>query len=195
MKVSFFKRLAAYLIDLFIVTLLVSIVTVGFDGNKNTSKQLEDLITKYSNNEISASEYSDGVYNLEYQSQKDNVYFNIVNVVVFIGYYIVFATLNKGQTLGKKIFKLRVTNINGNNPSIINMLIRGLCIYKILSLLFSVVACNLFSINVFKTGYLIVNYLESLVMIVSFFMVTYKKDRRGLHDILARTCVVNEVKN
>ena len=43
--------------------------------------------------------------------------------------------------------------------------------------------------------YTIVGYVEFFVIIVSFFMVTYKKDGRGLHDMIAGTNVIEEVKN
>lgn len=194
MKVSFFRRLAAYLVDFLIVVVLISIVTFSFKGSEVNNRQLNELMTKYSSGEITVDEYTNSLYEIEYQNQKNNTYYNIVCIVIYVGYYMIFATLNKGQTLGKKLFKLKVTNKEGKKPKFINMFIRGLCIYRILGLVFGIIICNFFNIRVFKIGYPIISYIEILMIIISFFMIIYKKDGRGLHDILAKTIVVNEVK-
>ncbi len=105
-----------------------------------------------------------------------------------------FATLNKGQTLGKKLLKIKVVNKDGEKPSIWNMLLRSLFIYNIVSALFSIIFVNILSVNTFTYIYTIVGYVEFFVIIVSFFMVTYKKDGKGLHDMIAGTNVIEEVK-
>ena len=53
---------------------------------------------------------------------------------------------------------------------------------------------NILSVNTFIYIYTIVGYVEFFVIIVSFFMVTYKKDGKGLHDMIAGTNVIEEVK-
>ena len=196
MKASFFKRMGAFVIDYFIVLVIVSLITMGFNTNKNNdlNSQMNQLISDYQNEKITIDEYKDETYKLNYELQKENMTVNIVTITLYIGYFVVFATLNKGQTLGKKLLKIRVVNKNNDKPSIWNMLVRSLFIYNIISILFSTVAVNFLNINTFTYIYTIVGYVEFFVIIVSFFMVTYKKDGKGLHDMIAGTNVIEEVK-
>lgn len=194
MKASFFKRVGAYLVDLLIVATIVAIVTIGFKGNNDINKKYNELLTSYSKSEITINEYTNEIYKLEYNNQKNNIYYNVTTVVIYIGYYIVFATLNKGKTIGKLLFRIKVVDNNDNPPKIGNMIIRGLCIYNILSLIYCIISVNIFNETLFRKGYMIISYLESIIIIVSFFMITYKKDGKGIHDLVARTKVVNEVK-
>lgn len=193
MKASFFKRLGAFILDYFIIIFIVLLITMGFDSNKTTdlTNKMSQLANDYQGGEITIDEYKEKI---NYELQKSNVTTNIVSVTLYIGYFVVFATLNKGQTLGKKLLKIKVVNKDGNKPSIWNVLLRSLFIYNIISALFSIIFVNLLSVNTFTYIYTIVGYVEFFVIIVSFFMVTYKKDGRGLHDIIAGTNVIEEVK-
>lgn len=196
MKASFFKRMGAFVIDYFIVLVIASLITMGFNTNKNNdlNSQMNQLISDYQNEKITIDEYKDETYKLNYELQKENMTVNIVTITLYIGYFVVFATLNKGQTLGKKLLKIRVVNKNNDKPSIWNMLVRSLFIYNIISILFSTVAVNLLNINTFTYIYTTLGYIEYFVIIISFFMVIYKKDGRGLHDMIAGTNVIEEVK-
>ena len=196
MKASFFKRMGAFVIDYFIVLFIASLITMGFNTNKNNDLniQMNQLISDYQNEKITIDEYKDETYKLNYELQKENMTVNIVTITLYIGYFVVFATLNKGQTLGKKLLKIRVVNKNNDKPSIWNMLVRSLFIYNIISILFSTVAVNFLNINTFTYIYTALGYIEYFVIIISFFMVIYKKDGRGLHDMMAGTNVIEEVK-
>lgn len=196
MKASFFKRMGAFVIDYFIVLFIASLITMGFNTNKNNdlNSQMNQLISDYQNEKITIDEYKDETYKLNYELQKENMTVNIVTITLYIGYFVVFATLNKGQTLGKKLLKIRVVNKNNDKPSIWNMLVRSLFIYNIISILFSTVAVNFLNINTFTYIYTALGYIEYFVIIISFFMVIYKKDGRGLHDMMAGTNVIEEVK-
>lgn len=196
MKASFFKRMGAFVIDYFIVLVIASLITMGFNTNKNNdlNNQRNQLISDYQNEKITIDEYKNENYKLIYKLQKENITVNIVTITLYIGYFVVFATLNKGQTLGKKLLKIRVVNKNNDKPSIWNMLVRSLFIYNIISILFSTVAVKFLNINTFTYIYTTLGYIECFVIIISFFMVIYKKDGRGLHDMMAGTNVIEEVK-
>lgn len=196
MKASFFKRMGAFVIDYFIVLVIASLITMGFNTNKNNdlNNQRNQLISDYQNEKITIDEYKNENYKLIYELQKENITVNIVTITLYIGYFVVFATLNKGQTLGKKLLKIRVVNKNNDKPSIWNMLVRSLFIYNIISILFSTVAVKFLNINTFTYIYTTLGYIECFVIIISFFMVIYKKDGRGLHDMIAGTNVIEEVK-
>lgn len=196
MKASFFKRLGAFIIDYFIVIFIISIITMGFSSSatNDISKKASELVSDYQNEKITAEEYTEEYSKLSYELQKSNVNMNIVSITLYVGYFIIFATLNKGQTLGKKLFRIKVVNNDNKDVNVWNMLIRSLLIYNLMSTIFSVIFINFLSVDVFTNIYMIIGYIEYFIMIVSFFMVTYKKDGRGLHDIIAGTNVIEEVR-
>lgn len=195
MKASFIKRLGAFIIDTILLSIIFSLVTISFTNNTNDiNNELNKLLEQYENSEITIEEYNDKVIDLNYELQKDSFISNIVNVVLYVGYFVVFGYLNRGQTLGKKIVKIKVVNKDKDKPSILNMIIRSLFIYGICTLLFSIIFVNILEAVIFTTGYMIITYIEAIFMIIAFFMVLYKKDGRGLHDLMAGTCVIEEVK-
>jgi len=150
-------------------------------------------MNSYVNEEISIEEYNDKVYDINYRLQKSSILSNVISFVVMFGYYIVFAYLNKGQTLGKKLFKIRVVSTD-DKVSLKGMIIRNIIIYGFITKLYNIIFVNLFDVNMFNSVYSILSYIMSLFVIVSFMMVLYRKDGRGLHDIIARTNVVGEVR-
>jgi len=192
-KVSFFKRIGAYLIDYFVITILLTIVTIGTPVDDSFTNETTDLMNSYVNEEISIEEYNDKVYDINYRLQKSSILSNVISFVVMFGYYIVFAYLNKGQTLGKKLFKIRVVSTD-DKVSLKGMIIRNIIIYGFITKLYNIIFVNLFDVNMFNSVYSILSYIMSLFVIVSFMMVLYRKDGRGLHDIIARTNVVGEVR-
>lgn len=194
MKSLFFKRFGAYLFDFFIVTLIVSVITMGFKSNDKIRNRLNDLLTSVSNEEISAEEYSNEIFEINYDYQKSILPNTIINVVISIGYFIIFATLNKGQTLGKKIFKIKVETIDEKNPNVWNMLGRSIPLYGILTGIVNIIGVYILDIKLFNYTSTIVNYIYYGFIIICLFMVMHKKDGRGLHDLIGRTCVKEKVK-
>ena len=80
MKASFFKRMGAFVIDYFIVLVIVSLITMGFNTNKNNdlNSQMNQLISDYQNEKITIDEYKDETYKLNYELQKENMTVNSI---------------------------------------------------------------------------------------------------------------------
>ena len=188
MKASFFKRVSAYVIDY----IIIMIALLGITASMNIGSDITDDMNEYSNGEITMEEYTEKVFPLHSLFSKRKLPANIATVVVFIGYYVIFAYFNKGQTLGKKICKIKVVNIDGNKPSIWNILIRSLFIYGIITSLYSVISINFLNMKDFNYSVSVVSVVESMILIICTLMMLYKKDGRGLHDIIAKTNVIGE---
>jgi len=194
MKSLFFKRLGAYLFDFIIVTFIVSIITMGFKSNSDVMNRMNDLITGVANGEVSLEDYSNQIFELNYEYQKSMVPSSVVSIVISLGYFIVFGCLNKGQTLGKKIFKIKVVDRNGNNPSIWNMLGRSIWLYGILTGIINIVCLYVLNVKLFNYTSTIINYIYYGFIIICFFMVMHRKDGKGIHDMIGRTYVKEKVK-
>lgn len=195
MKANFFKRVLAFCFDYFILTLVLSFITIGFNtSNESFYNDISSINKEYNEGNISASEYSDKLMEMEYEYQKDNLPVNGIKLVVFIGYFIVFGYLNRGQTLGKKLFKIRVVNSDGSNVKLSSLIIRSLFIYGIVSCIYSIICTLFLPMRVFTYSYKWVVNIETMVLFVCFLMAMYRKDGKGLHDLVSKTNVIGEVK-
>lgn len=192
MKADFFKRIFAYIIDYFIILLVLSFITANINVGSDITEKVNNLTNEYKNGNITIEEYNEEALPLNYELTKRKLPVNVITCVIIIGYYIVFAYFNKGQTLGKKICKIRVVNDKGERASIWNILIRSLFIYGIITTLYSLISINFLDIESFNYSVSVVSVIESLFIVISLLMMLYKKDGRGLHDIIAKTKVIGE---
>lgn len=193
MSASFFKRLAAYLLDTIFITLVVSLISSGI-----TSKEYEDayneyldLNEKYTSAEITIGEYMDDISPVMYRMNKASVIVTGINVALSIFYFTVFQYLNKGQTLGKKILGIRVVE-NGNNPSLKSIILRSILVDSILTGSIGIILLFLLKESNYYLVYSGISVLEMIFVFVSALFVLYRKDKLGLHDIIAHTEVIEE---
>ena len=101
--------------------------------------------------------------------------FVIIQIIILIGYFVVYPYKNNGQTLGKKWNKLRAVNLDGSNLSLGHFFIREFF------------ATLIIYIGAFFIGeYTYLWYLTYLLALT--------KKKRALHDILAGTQVI-KIKN
>ena len=193
-KAYFFPRLMAYIIDFAIVTLLLSFILVFLPANENYTAYLEEyeqIQINYLEGKTSSDEYVNQSVEVVRDLDYSNVMTSIVGVVVFILYFVVFQFYNNGQTLGKKLMGVRVVSATGDEKVSMNQ-------YVIRSLLVNSLVCNILLIGMvlfmsrdvyFYTKF-IVEGIQTLLIIVSAFMVIYSSSGRGLHDKMAETRVV-----
>ena len=204
MRATFMQRLLAYLVDIVVISVVVSIFTFSFDNSKleeiNTelNTAMNDLMTATTGgseaSELNMDEINQKITDLEYDYQKATVLQNSISVVIYILYFIAFQFLYKGQTVGKKLLKLRVVTKEEKEPSLTTFVVRGIIIEGILATFLSLIAIVLLSKDTYLTIYTWLSMLSSTFIVASALMVLYRKDRRGLHDMMAKTIVIKEEK-
>lgn len=195
MKASFFKRLLAYVIDTIILTLIIGVLS-SVVSNKQYEKASEEymkLQESYMKQEITITEYQNDIKPIVYDMQKSSVTINTVSVLLSIAYFIVFQYLNRGQTIGKKLMRIKITE-NNKEPSLKAMVIRTIIINSILTGILNIVLIYLLNKNTYYTGYQIVSYIELAFAFISALFIIYRKDKLGLHDIIAKTEVIEEAR-
>ncbi len=195
MKTSFFKRVMAFCFDYFILTLVLSFITMGFNtDSRSFYTEIGNIEKEYKNGNIDILEYNNRLMELEYDFQKSNLPVNGINLALFVGYFIVFCYLNKGQTLGKKLFKIRVVDKDGGNVKLSSLIVRSLFIYGIVSCIYSIICTLFLPSNVFIYSYKWVVNIETMLLFACFLTAMYRKDGKGLHDLISKTNVIGEVK-
>ena len=192
-KAFFSQRLLAFLLDAIIVSLIASFITALIPINDTAAKlygEQTTIMENYLNQEISMEDYVNQMVDISYDISRQTVVLTIVNIVIYLIYYVIIPVYQNGQTLAKKLFKIRVKKCDDSLLSMNDMLFRSMInnsiFYNIICL------CLIFFLN--KTTYLSVNTFLSIlqygVLIISALMIGFTKSKQGLHDKLVGTEVV-----
>lgn len=189
-----YKRVIAYIIDLLIVTLISGILTIVFTDNSSYEKDTEkmmDLTKKYTTKEISEEEYYKQFDELNYQMTLDSVGVTAITCGVSIIYYVILCYYCHGVTLGKYIMKIKIVSANGKKLNLGNYLLRCLIINMVLSNLFNIILVESLSKTNFLSIYSKVSNGFTLLLLLSFILIMYREDGRGVEDFMGNTKIIN----
>lgn len=198
MKATFFERLGSYVLDIIIVMLILSLISLGFNNyTSSTEKQLDAITNQFIEQEITAEEYLVEYSELSYDYQKENILELSITVALVVAYFSIFQYMNKGQTIGKKLLGIKVVDKNTEKPTtILKGIIRSLFISFYISGIMSGILNIILLYTLNKSNYLsvygIVSGIELIFTLITAILVLYKKDGRGLHDMMANTIVIKE---
>lgn len=192
MQAGLLKRLGAYIIDIFIINILLIAVTSNLKTTNNYQDEINTLTNKYIEKEISYMDFYNQYNKLNYKVQKDNYIYYTVDLIMMIGYFIVFQALNKGQTIGKKILKLQIIKNDNSEIKIKDIIIRSIFIYNILSLFLTGCFIKILNMKIYNNMYSVLVFIETIFIIITIFFILYRKDKRGLHDLMANTKVISK---
>lgn len=192
------KRVMAYLMDFLFITILVSlIVNIKFinpylDNYRKTYDEYNELITDVNEDKLNveSSEYKTKIVELTYDLNKYRVISASISSILFLGYFGVLQYFLNGQTLGKKIMKIKVTSVSDKKLTILNFLTRSVILNNILFSIILIVGVYVFNKNNYYNLSLIITYIELLVMSLIVLMIVLRKDNRGLHELITNTKVV-----
>lgn len=194
MNVCFIKRLIAYVIDIFVISLLISIITINYSNSKidDYYVEIDNIASDYFSGSIGMEEYLERFETVIYNIEKSSVVTNCIYLVIGIGYFVIFQYLNNGQTIGKKFMHIKIIDKNGMNVGLREIILRTCIINEILPNILSLILIIMCGERTFFLGYTMISVIENVFIFVSVVMVLYRSDNRGLHDIIAGTYVVDE---
>ena len=203
-EVAVSKRISAYLIDILVVFVLISLISEirfinpTYDKYIETYGKYNQILEDYSNKKIDINEYNKLYNEVYYEVSKYGVSYNIIIIVVMILYFGLFQYCTKGQTIGKKLMRIRVVNNSDNGKvSFIKYILRIIPVYylyigSLLPLIINSILIYVLNYNNYLNVTLIVSYIFLGMAIGSFIVLNIKKDKRGLHDLIANTKVIYE---
>lgn len=194
MKATFFERLGSYLIDTVIVSFIFSIICLGLgEQTSSAKKEIEKLDKQLLEEVITPEEYLEEYQSALYDYQKECVLESGISVALTVAYYVVFQYMNKGQTIGKKLLNLRVVDKdNKKTISILKGFVRSFILFSILSGTLSIILLYVLNKNSYFISYGGLLLFEGIFMLTTVILMLYKKDGRGLHDIMTNTIVIKE---
>ena len=177
-KVGFFRRFISYMIDWYIGGILTSLPIIL-------------TYTAMNNGNIGIIEQNINIF--EYPL---NIIIGLASFMVAALYYVyVPMFINNGQTLGKKIMKLRIVNNDYTQASKKQLFIRQFVIILLLEGSLYTSSNMLHQVINEVTGANIVSIYNTIGIVITVFsalLVIMFKSRRALHDIIINTRVVTE---
>ena len=186
------QRLLAFLIDVFIVSLLSSILAYPFVDSKkldSLEKDYIEIMEKFEKQDVQMNEYVAEFINIEYAIARNNGFVTIFGVLLGLVYYVVVPLYNNGQTIGKKLLRIRVISTDGElstNQMVFRAFLANSILLDLLSVLFLTFAS--------RTSYFycvgLFSMIQYTIMIVSFFMIICGRDGLAIHDRLVHTKVI-----
>lgn len=161
------------------------IIIEKIEDRKLTKKEYQELV-KTINNEFDtvAKEY---VYILN----KNNKVYTIITLIFTLLYFGVLQYLLKGQTIGKRLLKIKVVSATDKKLNVLTYILRSLIVNDVLLNTVGVLFLLLASKNVYITADSILGTLISICEAIIIFTVMTREDSRGLHDLLFGTKVIS----
>lgn len=210
------KRLSAFFLDMFLVIFL-SICLSGLAYLNPYKDKYESNVEKYDQvygefssslldsssssyiNSTEVNEYMiDNIIPIIKKVNHYNIFYSLWYLVIYFLYFVIFAYFNNGQTLGKKIFKIRVVDKFENKPSILNLTIRslfngsrlylGLNLMIIINMLLPLIT----DMRTYYYIYISINFLAFVFELSLIIVFLIKKGIISTHDILAKTKVIED---
>lgn len=189
------KRIVAYIIDILIVTVVVSAISMipridpyKKDYEKAYNEYLDIVSDAQNENSV---DYKDRIIELNYDIYKYRVVSNIISVISLAGYFGILQMVMNGQTVGKKVLKIKVVSNNGKKLNFGNYFLRTLILNNIFFTVINMIAVYILKGSNFYYFTYIVNMLQSTIYMILIIMMVLRKDNRGLHDLLAGTKVID----
>ena len=220
MKKTFIKRLVAYVIDITLVSIVSTVITSNSYINKDYNKyvttyeeynvfyeeytdSIEELQENLENEKITQDEYDTKLEKLNETYDDKNISYNYkrikfsvisttIRILVRLLYFVVVQYYFNGQTLGKRVMKLRVVSNNGKKLNIFNYFLRSLILNGVLLNTLNIIFVLILSKNsflIYNQIVYIINYFLEMSIIA---MIVFEKNNRGLHDYVANTKVIVE---
>ena len=147
------NRVAAYIVDFLItgITMLVVYFIFSFD--------FIFLFKK-------------GILNMDFNTAIHFYRVTVVNALLICSYFTLVPYILDGQTLGKKIFRIKAVMVDGSKITIASLFVREIL------------------------GKLLLNFINIfLANLASFVLMLYREDKRAIGDIFAKTMVVDITQN
>ena len=192
----FKKRLFAYVIDILILNMILSIVNMIIptsDTVNNLSNSFLNFNSDYLDGKLDFMTYINQASSISYNLDKNIFLTNLISVFIGIVYFALYPLYNNGQSIGKKLCGIQIVSKNGECVSSNSLVIRYFFMnsigVSIISLCLIFITKDL--LYVLITG--ILGFLQFLVAFISIFMVLYRHEKRSIPDLIAGTSVI-EVK-
>ena len=190
---NFWQRLVAFIIDAFIISMVTSLISQPFIKTDNIQKLSDETyktIEEYQNKKIDIKTYVNRTSDISYDMAKESGLTSIITIAIAVIYYVIYQLKSNGQTLGKKIMKIKVIKQDDGELTMNDMLFReflsNAIIFDIVILCFTLFTSK----NVYFYGVGLFQGIEYLTIFISCIMILSSSTKQAIHDKLVKTEVI-----
>lgn len=187
------KRIVAYIIDFFIVSIVANTIVTLTGLNSGQTIDYDhyiNLVNDYNEKKVTDQEYEQGMIEFNYELSKSSVITNATTIVLIIAYFGIYQVIAKGQTIGKKLLKIKVVQNDDSKLTYLSAIIRTIILTNVILIIMNMVSVYLMNADQFNNFSYGISMVQGAIEIIIFIMVILRQDGRGLHDFLAKTKVV-----
>lgn len=192
-KASFLERFVAHLIDIFLVSFVAILLSYPFLDFKSIEKlddSYTEVVEKALNDEIDVKVFTSESARVAYQLGAKQGITSILTLVIIVLYFVVYQFYNDGQTIGKKIMKIKVISSNEKRLTMDNYIYRSMIINSLLINILIFILLLIGKDMIYFVGVGCLRFIDYLLIIISGIMIISSKSKRGLQDIIANTDVI-----
>lgn len=185
------------MMDIIIVFLIISMINYIIPTSENTlniQANMNELNEQMLREEINFSTYFNEYSVLTHSLDRSNILYYFIIIIVIHIYFIVVPIFTQGKTLCMYFLNLKVVEKNKEKTSIKALWIRNFIINGLFYFIFLILFNFIFSNKIYFISIIILGFIQLLLVIISAFMVIYRKDCRGLQDIFSNSKILEEVK-
>lgn len=184
------KRIISYVIDIMIILLSTSLIYSIFNTNPEHYIEIYNDYINTSTDYFNQKATEEDVINAEHEMALASKNLQATKISITIIYFSILPFFTKGQTIGKKITKIKVVSTKHKELSAGSMFIRGIIVSLVLIDIINfltLIYCNQ------STWYNITTIINSIIYILYIILLEFvilRKDKRSLHDLISNTKVI-----
>ena len=127
---------------------------------------------------------------VNYDLSRYSVSISVISLVVYLAYFVGFQKWNNNQTLGKKVFSLQVVENDNKKVGWLQMLWREVVLYNLIWKVLAIVSIWIFNYEGYMYASSLLTLISGAIVWANIFFVVIRNDSKGIHDLLAKTKVV-----
>ena len=190
------KRIGAYIIDYLFVFLLITmlsqirVLNPSYEEYAESYVRYEEIMDDLTVDNAVEIAKSKEYMQVNYDLSRYSVSISIISLVVYLAYFVGFQKWNNNQTLGKKLFNIQVVGNENKKVGWLQLLWREVVLYNIIWEVLAIVSIWVFNYEGYMYASSLLTFIAGAIILVNIFFVVIRNDSRGIHDLLAKTKVV-----
>ena len=187
------KRVFAYIIDMLIVYLISAIIlaipAINYDTEEymNYYKEYTEIITSTEETTDEVIEKQNELtYKMTYLAKNSLV----IQAITTFGYFGIAAYLMKGQTIGKKLQRIKVVSNDDKEMNQHLFILRSVILTNLIPQIASIIAIFTLKQNNWIIAETIIGNISLVISFALILVLIFRTDERSLHDIICKTKVI-----
>lgn len=178
------KRFLAYVVDMIIVFIFVFFINKMLPNQYDN--QIDNLNQQLYEEKIDNDTYFDNYKHLLHEHDKEDFVLNISVTILLICFFVLLPYYI-GQTIGQKIFKIKITPTDDDKFMLDDLIARSVVVNGLGYMMFMLVIVFIAGDNLYFILINLFAFLQLLVVIISAFMVLYSYEHLSIADKFTNT--------